>query len=117
MAKVLRMVKGLDPVRFGELQLTLDQDQKRGLDTMSKTMLEALQLVTEFRVKASSSMRRPGELFKAVFAASVVTKGASKEKPEKKTTGKSRQPSEIPPKEAPFGNPHKGLRIARTRRR
>jgi hypothetical protein len=24
--KVLRMVKGLDPVRFGELQLTLDQD-------------------------------------------------------------------------------------------
>ncbi len=32
-AKVLRMVKGLDPVRFGELQLTLDQDQKRGLAT------------------------------------------------------------------------------------
>ncbi len=41
-AKVLRMVKGLDSVRFGELQLTLDQDQKRGLDTMPKAMLEAL---------------------------------------------------------------------------
>ncbi len=26
--KVLRMVKGLDSVQFGELQLTLDQDQK-----------------------------------------------------------------------------------------
>ncbi len=41
-SKVLRMVKGLDPVRFGELQLTMDQDQKRGLATMPKTMLEGL---------------------------------------------------------------------------
>ncbi len=73
-AKVLRMVKGLDPVRFGELQLTLDQDQKRGLATMPKTMLEALQLINEFKVKAPSSMQKPGGPFKAVFAASVVTK-------------------------------------------
>jgi hypothetical protein len=51
-AKVLRMVKGLDSVRFGELQLTLDQDQKRVLDTMPKTMLKTLQLINEFKVKA-----------------------------------------------------------------
>jgi hypothetical protein len=48
LAKVLRMVKGLDPVR---LQLTLDQDQKRGLASMPKTILEALQLIKEFKVK------------------------------------------------------------------
>ncbi len=28
--RMLRMVKGLDPVRFGELQLTLDQNEKMG---------------------------------------------------------------------------------------
>jgi hypothetical protein len=39
-ARVLRMVKGLDPVRLGELQLTLDQNEKMGLDTMPKTILE-----------------------------------------------------------------------------
>ena len=54
--RVLRMVKGLDPVRFGELQLTLDQNEKMGLDTMPKTMLEALELINEFKVKAPSSM-------------------------------------------------------------
>ncbi len=73
-AKVFRMVKGLDPVRFGELQLTLDQDQKRGLATMPKTMLEALQLINEFKVKNPSSMQKPGGPFKTVFTASVVTK-------------------------------------------
>jgi hypothetical protein len=77
-AKVLRMVKGLDSMRFGELQLTLDQDQKRGLDTMPKTMLEALQLINEFKVKAPSSMQKPGGPFRAVFAASVVTKRGTK---------------------------------------
>ncbi len=102
-AKVLRMVKGLDLVRFGELQLTLDQDQKRGLATMPKTMLEALELINEFKVKAPSSMQKPGGPFKAVFAASVLTKGASKEKSGKKTSGKPGQPSEVPTKEAPFG--------------
>ncbi len=59
-ARVLRMVKGLDPVRFGELQLTLDQNEKMGLDTMPKTMLEALELIYEFKVKAPSSMQKPG---------------------------------------------------------
>jgi hypothetical protein len=59
-AKLLRLVKGLDPLRFGELQLTLDQDQKRGLATMPKTMLEALQLINEFKLKAPSIMLKPG---------------------------------------------------------
>jgi hypothetical protein len=85
------------------LQLTLDQDQKRGLSTMPKTMLEALQLINEFKVRAPSSMQKPGGPFKAVFAASVVTKGAPKGKSGKKTNGKSGQPSEVPTKEAPFG--------------
>jgi hypothetical protein len=53
--RVLRMVKGLDPARFGELQLTLDQDQKRGLTTMPKTMLETLQLINDFKVKAPTT--------------------------------------------------------------
>ncbi len=53
-ARVLRMVKGLDSMRFGELQLTLDQNEKMGLDTMPKTMLEALELINEFKVKAPS---------------------------------------------------------------
>jgi hypothetical protein len=79
-AKVLRMVKGLDSVRFGELRFTLDQDQKRGLNTMPKTMLEALQLINEFKIRAPSSMQKPGGPFKAVFAASVSTKVAPKGK-------------------------------------
>jgi hypothetical protein len=53
-ARVLRMIKGLDPVRFSQLKLTLDQNEKMGLDTMPKTMLEALQLINEFKVKAPS---------------------------------------------------------------
>ncbi len=85
---MLRMVKGLDSVRFGELLLTLDQDQKRGLDTMPKTMLEALHLINEFKVKAPSSMQKPGGPFKAVFAASVSTKGTPKGKSDKKRNGK-----------------------------
>jgi hypothetical protein len=64
---VLRMVIGLNTVRFGELELTLDQDQKRSLDTMPKTMLEALELINEFKVKAPSSTQKPGAPFKAVF--------------------------------------------------
>jgi hypothetical protein len=107
-AKVLRMVKGPHPVRFGELQLTLDQDQKRGLATMPKTMLEALQLINEFKVKAPASMQKPGVCllctpFKAVYAASVLTKGAPKGKPDKKRSGKPEQPSKVPTKEASFG--------------
>jgi hypothetical protein len=101
--RVLRMVKGLDPARFGELQLTLDQNEKMGLDTMPKTMLEALELINEFKVKAPSSMQKPGGPFKAVFAASVVTKGAPKGKSGKKMSGKLGQPSEVPTKEASFG--------------
>jgi hypothetical protein len=61
-ARVLRMVKGLDPARFGELQLTLDQNEKIGLDTMPKTMLEALELIN-FKVKAPSIMQKPGGPF------------------------------------------------------
>jgi hypothetical protein len=102
-AKVLRMVKGLDPLRFGELQLTLDQDQKRGLATMPKTILKALQLINEFKVKAPSSMQKPGGPFKAVFAASVLTKGPPKRKSDKMRSGKPGQPSEVPTKEVPFG--------------
>ena len=49
---MLLKIQRLDPVRFVELQLTLNQDQKRGLDTMSKTMLKALQRITEFKVNA-----------------------------------------------------------------
>jgi hypothetical protein len=101
-ARVLRMVKGLDPARFGELQLTFDQNEKMGLDTIPKTMLEALELINEFKVKAPSSMQKPGGPFKAVFAASVVTKRASKKMSEKKTSGKPGQPSEVPTKEASF---------------
>ncbi len=48
---MLRMVKGLDPARFEKSQLTLDQNEKMGLDTMPKTMLEALELINEFKVK------------------------------------------------------------------
>jgi hypothetical protein len=115
--RVLRMVKGLDPARFGELQLTLDQNEKMGLDTMPKTMLEALELINEFKVKAPSSMQKPGGPFKAVFAASVLTKGKSG----KKMSGKPGQPSEVPTKEAPFGGGNikkgTGLRSARMRKR
>ncbi len=50
-------------VRFGELQLTLDQNEKMGFDTMPKTMLEALELINEFKVKAPSSMQKPGKKF------------------------------------------------------
>ncbi len=63
-ARVLRMVKGLDPVQFCKLQLTLDQNEKMGLDIMPKTMLEALELINEFKVKAPSSMQQPGGKFK-----------------------------------------------------
>jgi hypothetical protein len=101
-ARVLRMVKGLDPVRFGELQLTLDQNEKMGLDTMPKTMLAALELINEFKVKAPSSMQKPGGPFKAVFAASVLTKGPSKRKSDKKRSGKPGQPSEVPTKRSVF---------------
>jgi hypothetical protein len=62
--RVLRMVKGLDPVWFGKLQLTSDQDQNTGLDTMQKTMLKALERINEFKVKAPSSMQKPGGTFK-----------------------------------------------------
>jgi hypothetical protein len=66
-ARLLRMAKGLDPVRFGELQLTLDQNEKMGLDTMPKTMLEALELINEFKVKVPFSMQKPGGPLKAVL--------------------------------------------------
>jgi hypothetical protein len=95
-----------------------------GLDTMPKTMLEALELINEFKVKAPSSMQKPGGPFKAVFAASVVTKAASKGKSGKNTSGKPGQPSEVPTKEASFGGNASsaikrgiGLRSARTRKR
>ncbi len=48
-------------------------------------------------------MQKPGGPFRAVFAASVVTKGAPKGKSGKKTSGKPGQPSEVPTKEASFG--------------
>ncbi len=48
-------------------------------------------------------MQRPGGPFRAVFAASVLTKGPSKMKSDKKRSGKPGQPSEVPTKEAPFG--------------
>jgi hypothetical protein len=44
---MLRMVKGLDPVRFSELQLTLVKNEKMALGTMPRTMLEALELINE----------------------------------------------------------------------
>jgi hypothetical protein len=77
-ARMLRMVKRLDPVRFGKLQLTLDQNEKTGLDTILKPMLEAVELINEFKVKAPFSMQKPGETFIAVFTASAVAKGPSK---------------------------------------
>jgi hypothetical protein len=48
------------------------------------------------------SLRNLRELFKEVFAAAVVRKGASKQKSDKKTSGKPGQPSEISTKEAAF---------------
>ncbi len=65
-------------------------------------MLEALELINEFKVKAPYSIQKPGGPFKAVFAASVVTKEASKRKSDEKS-GKPGQPSKIPTKEAAFG--------------
>ncbi len=79
-ANALRMVKWLDPVRFGKLQLTLDQDRKRVLTTMPRIMLKALQLFNEFKVKAPSSMQKTGVPFKAVYAAPVLAKRAPKGK-------------------------------------
>ncbi len=66
-------------------------------------MLEALELINKFKVKAPSSMQKPVGPFKVVFAASVLTKGPSKGKSDKKRGGKPGQPSEVPTKEAPFG--------------
>jgi hypothetical protein len=49
-------------------------------------------------------MQKPGGPFKAVFAASVLTKVPSKGKSDKKRSGKPGQPSEVPStKEALFG--------------
>jgi hypothetical protein len=67
---VLRMVKGLDTVQFGDLRLTLDQNQKMGLHTMPKTMLEALLIINEFKVKAPTSMQKPGGPMRGLWAIS-----------------------------------------------
>jgi hypothetical protein len=81
----------------------LDQTEKMGLDTIPKTVLEALELINEFKVKVPSSMHKPGGPFKAIFPASVLPKRAPKRESDKKTTGKPGQPSEIPIKETSFG--------------
>ncbi len=47
-------------------------------------------------------MQKPGGTFKAVYAASVLAKGAPKGESGKKTNGKPGPPSELPTKEAPF---------------
>jgi hypothetical protein len=73
------------------------------LDTMPTTMLEALELINEFKVKAPSSIQKPGVPFEAMFAASVLTKGAPKGKFDKTRSGKPGQPLEISTKEAAFG--------------
>jgi hypothetical protein len=55
-----------------------------GLDTTPKTMLEALKPRNEFKVKAPTSMEKPGEPMRKVFAVVVISKGASKRKKAKR---------------------------------
>ncbi len=80
----------------------LFEEQKVKTYTMPKNMFEALELINEFKVKAPFSMQKPDGPYKVVSAASVLTKGTSKRKSDKKTNGKPDQPSEIPTKEAAF---------------